>query len=90
MPAKQQEDNILPNSQAVLLADDLPPLEHDAAVLPLPERHPPEQQGAGHVKHDGVHLGQRAAELQVLRPLLLLQFVRRGGEVRAVRNCFVF
>lgn len=61
------------NLQRLLLADNLPFLEHDCAVLRFEQRHSPEEKRAWNVKNLGVQLGQRAAELEVLRSLLLLQ-----------------
>lgn len=60
------------HSQFLPFADDLPPLEDDAAVLSLAERHSPEEQRARDLENLAVELGQRAAELQELRSLLCL------------------
>lgn len=67
------------NLQLLPFADDLPPLQHYAAVRPLPQRHPPEEQRARDVENLAVELGQRAAELQVLRALLFLAMSEGDG-----------
>lgn len=64
-----------PHSQLLLLTDDLPPLENDAAVLAPAQRHSPKEQPAGNVEDLAVKLGQRAAELQIIRSLLFLTYI---------------
>ena len=62
----------LKHPQFLPLADDLAPLEDDAAVLSSAERHSPEEQRAWDLENLAVELSKRAAELQEVRSLFRL------------------